>query len=145
MDKWQQTFLGKLEPVKKHWRERFEQIAHDWIGPSFHEFDQFTTAHGFTVSSPDCDAGTRVYKFGLTENGYLLLAFRMYGLERVEAHTEIIVPGNKPVESTTARASLADVNPEWVRQQFRAALDRFVDTFHQACKSAPARAEAVAS
>lgn len=144
MDKWQQTFLGRLESVKKHWLNQYERIADEWIAPAFAMFDQFTTTHGFTVSSPDCDAGTRVYKFGLTENGYLLLSFRMHGLERVEAHTEIVVPGNKPVESTTARASLDDVDVDWIKQQFREALDRFVDTFHQATKSAAKRSQAVA-
>jgi hypothetical protein len=132
MGDWQQSFLGKLESAKKQWLHRFEDAAQEHIEPAFSEFDEFTTSHGFTVSAPGCEAGTRLFKFGLTENGYLLLTFRLRGLDVVEANVEVFVPGPEHVAPVCTRKNLADVSRQWAREQFEQSLDRFIIAFGEA-------------
>jgi len=139
MDKWQRTFASKLESVRMHWLERFERIAEESIAPAFAEFDAFTTARGFAVTSPACDAGARLYRFCLTENAYLLVWFRLQGFEAIEAQGEVCVPGSKPRALPATRAHLPNVDLEWVREQFRVSLDRFVDAFDESSKAQAAR------
>lgn len=140
MDKWQRSFASKLESVRMHWQERFEHVAEEAVAPVFGEFDAFTTARGFAVTSPTCDAGARHYKFGLTENAYLMLWFRLNGFEALEAHAEVVVPGENPQTFRVGLTHLSDASSEWVAEQFRGALDRFVDAFDAASRKLQALA-----
>ncbi|MCP4249614.1 MAG: hypothetical protein GY778_21445, partial [bacterium] len=92
MNDWKRGFLQKLETAKKQWQHRFESFASQHLDPVFGEFDEFATGSGFCVSSPDCETGTRLYKFALTENGYVVITFRMQGLEEAEASCDSFVP-----------------------------------------------------
>ena len=132
MNDWQRSFLQKLEAAKKQWLHKFEDVVAECLEPAFSEFDQFATPQGFTVSAPACEPGTRLFKFGLTENGYVLITFRMRGLETVEACTEVFVPGPEEVEPVSAEANLCNVDGPWTRQRFEQALDRFIVSFSTA-------------
>jgi hypothetical protein len=107
MDKWQRSFLGKLESARQHWVGRFDAVAEDHLTPVFEEFEAFTTANGFRVSAPECSDPARHFKFELTENGYVLLTFRLHGLERVAAFAEVVVPGTRPQETDPLAVHLA--------------------------------------
>lgn len=129
MQDWQQSFLQKLESAKRNWMHQFEDFAADHIEGVFCEFDDFVGKHGFNSAAPQCEAGTRLFKFELTENGYVMVAFRMRGLDRVEATAEFFVPGPGKPESMTSHMKMADAKAAWVRSQFEQALDRFVEAF----------------
>lgn len=126
MNDWQRSFLAKLETARKQWLHKFETCVTDSLNPVFNEFHEFMKPKGFNVSAPRCESGTRRFKFGLTENGYMLIAFRWRGLETMEVRAEIVVPGSKHVEPTCEEANLCDVDQRWARQQFERALDRFI-------------------
>ena len=143
MNDWQKSFLHKLETAKKQWLHRFEQFAAEYVEPVFDGLDEFATANGFQVSSPDCESGTRLYKFALTENGYALVTFRMKGLEEVEVCCESFVPGMGAIDPTTRKISLHDASQVWVEQQFQNSLDRFVMAFAEAGAAVQDRAEAL--
>ncbi|MHC4065877.1 MAG: hypothetical protein ACYSUI_15460 [Planctomycetota bacterium] len=132
MNDWQRSFLQKLDTAKKQWQHRFEQFVSDYVEPVFHEFDDFSAKNGFHVSSPDCESGVRLYKFALTENGYLLVTFRMQGMEEVEVACDSFVPGVGGVEPSSKHIALCDANELWVQQQFQNGLDRFVTAFAEA-------------
>ena len=132
MNEWQRSFLQKLETAKKQWLHRFEQCAVAHVEPVFCTFDEFAANNGFRVTTPHCEPGTRLYKFALTENGYLLVTFRMKGLEEMEVCCESFVPGVGAVEPVTRQVSMSDANEVWVEQQFQLVLDRFVAAFAEA-------------
>lgn len=132
MNEWQRSFLGKLESARKHWVQRFEETLDDHVQLVYDEFADFTSANGFQTSAPACETGARIFKFGLTENGYVLVSFHLRGLDAVEATAEFFVPGAANPEPTRARTSLEDVSAEWARRQFEKALDRFVVSFTEA-------------
>ncbi|MCH7812759.1 MAG: hypothetical protein IID40_01940 [Planctomycetes bacterium] len=143
MNDWQRGFLQKLETAKKQWLHRFEHFATEHLEPVFCEFDEFATGSGFGVSTPDCETGTRLYKFALTENGYVMITFRTRGLEEAEACCESFVPGVGALEPTTRRINLCDASDVWAKQQFQNALDRFVTAFAEAGVGAEESAEAL--
>ena len=132
MNDWQRSFLPKLETAKKQWLHKFEQFAAKHLEPVFHEFDEFATTHGFSVTAPPCEPGTRLFKFGLTENGYTLITYRVSGLESVEAFAEVFVPGSEDVEPVSDEANICEADQRWVRQQFEQALDHFIVAFSAA-------------
>ena len=132
MNDWQRSFLGKLESAKKNWQHRFENLANEFLEPVFERYAEFTRGHGFSVSAPDCEPGTRLYKFGLTENGYVLLTFRMRGLDGVGFTAEYLVSGPERVESTQAETQVADAQDAWFQKLFERSLDRFVVAFGEA-------------
>ena len=129
MNDWQRSFLPRLEKAKKQWLHNFERFAAKHLEPVFHGFDEFAAAHGFSVTAPPCESGTRLFKFGLTENGYMLITYRMHGLESVEVCAEVFVPGPEEAEPLCDRAKLCDADRSWVREQFEHALDRFIVAF----------------
>ena len=135
MNEWQRAFLQKLETAKKQWLHRFEQFAADFLEPTFEHFSEFTGSHGFSVMTPPCEPGNRLYKFSLTENGYVLLTFRMLGLEEVEARSDIFLPGVGSLEPVTNHANLCDAGPAWLEQQFQGGLERFIIAFGEAGSS----------
>ena len=132
MNEWQRTFLQKLEAAKKQWTHRFEQFAADTIEPVFLTFQEFCSANGFRVSQPPCEPGHRIYKFALTENGYLMMTFRMCGLEELEVHSEAFVPGLGSMDPIDQLVSLCDATEHWVEARFQGSLDQFIADFAEA-------------
>jgi hypothetical protein len=136
MNDWQSLFLQKLAAAKKQWLHRFQKFAADCLEPLFEEFERFASAQGFSVQASPCEPGTRLYKFGLTENGYLLLTFHMRGLHVVAARTEVFVPGQETAKPEDRQRELSDIDELWARQCFESALDSFVVAFGAAGASA---------
>jgi hypothetical protein len=138
MNEWHSAFLRRLESARKQWLQRFEVFASEQIEPVFERYAEFTRQHEFRVSTPDCERGTRLFKFALTENGYVLFTFRMRGLEEVEVCTEVFVPGPEGVEPETDQASVANVDEAWIELLFQSGLDRFIIAFGAASVGDPA-------
>ncbi len=132
MTDWQRTFLKKFEQAKKHWLLKFEEFANEVVEPTVRALEEFTTAHGFHVARPPCDPGHRIFKFGLTENGYVLVSVRMRGLEEVEVRAEVFVPGLGGRESSAYHTLLCDADQAWVENRFQECLDVFITLFGEA-------------
>lgn len=144
MNEWQRTFLKKLESAKRQWLHRFEQFACEFIEPVFLAFEEFAVGCGFQVIHPEAEPGHRIFKFALTENGYLLVTFRMGGLEEIEVSTECFVPGAGSAAAQTQSANLCDAGQSWTEAQFQSALDRFITQFGQAGAAAGQKTPAMA-
>jgi hypothetical protein len=132
MQDWKKSFVQKLETAKKQWMHKFEQFVKLSIDPVFHELDEFSTRNGFRVTSPNCEEGTRLFKFALTENGFTLMTFRMRGLEEVQFDCEVWVPGSGRLDQNPVHVPMCDAGPAWVEKQFHTSLDRFVTLFAEA-------------
>ena len=132
MNDWQRKFLKKLESAKQQWAHQFEDFATQVVDPVFGRFAEFANAGGFTVSRPDCAEGNRIFKFALTENGYLLLMFSMKGLDEVQSCAELFIPGQGSFEPVGDHTHLCDANELWIETQFQNALDLFVTQFGEA-------------
>lgn len=129
MNKWQERFSQKVEVIRIASRDRFEQIVLENVLPIFEEFSEFTRTRGLKATSPLPTSGMRTLKFSITENAYVLMTFRLSGLEACEAQAEFIVPNHKKEDVLQTVAAFRDVQPKWTRQFFEKALDRFMDSY----------------
>ena len=127
MEDWQKSFVEKLEQARGRWAKRFEETLDHAIVPVFEELGAFARSNDFNVSTPLRDEGRRSYKFELTENTYVLLVFRSTAVGEFELRCESFVPGSEPVLKKSF-GRLADIDPNWARQQFQTALHDFVET-----------------
>ena len=65
----------------------------------------------------------------ITGNAYVLIAFRLSGLESCAANAGFFVPSDKKTEDLRDRVEMVDLDPPWIHQFFEKALDRFVDAY----------------
>ena len=131
MDKWQERFSQKVEVIRIASRDRFEQTAIENVLPVFEEFSEFIRTRGLKAVAPAPTSGMRTFKFAITENAYVLMTFRLSGLESCEANAEFFVPNDKTTATLRDHAEFLDLNPTWTRQFFEKALDKFVDAYLQ--------------
>lgn len=129
MNKWQDRFTQKLETVRTASRERFEKLAEEVLAPLFEEYREFTAGQGLHAAVPLAKGGIRAFKYSIGENAYVLLTFRLMGLEQVEVHIEHCVPRQPKHPPSSERVELSVLDTPWARRKFEEALDGFVDTY----------------
>lgn len=129
MNKWQERFAQKVEVIRGASRERFEQCALASVVPTFEQLSEFIKMQGLHATSPLAKSGIRTFKFSVTENAYLLMTFRLSGLDACEAHTEFFIPNHQKLDATRCVVPFSDLNPEWSTTFFEHALDRFLDAY----------------
>jgi hypothetical protein len=129
MNDWQKRFTQKVETVRNASSERFEEVATRTLSTCFEEFHQFTAQHGLTASAPLAKPGIRTFKFAMTENAYVLLTFKLSGLEGMELLSEFVIPSRGKLPPINQAVELAEANDVWSRRAFEQALDHFVDAF----------------
>lgn len=129
MNTWQEQFSKKVEVIRIASRDRFEEIALEIILPIFEDYSEFTRTRGLQATSPLPTSGMRTFKFAITENAYVLMTFRLSGLESCEAHAEFLVPNHEKVDALREVARYRDVEAKWTMKFFEKALDRFMDTY----------------
>lgn len=126
---WQRTFLRKLEQAKKNWSGRLDKFLGDHVDQTFAHFEQFAAKSGIDVSAPKCEGSVRIFKFGLTENGYVIFRFGQRGIDRVEVRWELFLPGADKPKSDCNHLQIADADEHWITGQFQQGLDRLVSAF----------------
>ncbi len=131
MNNWQERFSQKVEVIRIASRDRFEQAAMENVLPVYEEFSEFTKTRGLKATAPAPTSGMRTFKFAITENAYMLMTFRLSGLESCEANAEFFVPNDKTTETMRDHADFRDLNSKWTRQFFEKALDEFIDAYLQ--------------
>ncbi len=129
MNDWQKRFSQKVETVRNASSERFEVLANRELTLAFKEFQQFTAQQGLTASAPLTKPGIRTFKFAMTENAYVLLTFKLKGLESFELLSEFVIPSRGKLPPINQTVDLAEVTDVWTRRAFEQALDHFVDAF----------------
>ncbi len=136
MDAWKRSFSEKLAQAQSRWATRLDEALDAAATPVFGELQEFLTNNGITPATPLREKGRRSYKFELAEDAYVLLLFRGRGVGEFELTRETFVLGQRPqVRKTTERLTV--LTPEWVQQEFQAALDDFVDLLVEHEEEAP--------
>ncbi len=129
MNKWQECFARKVDSARQASTDRFHQMAEETLVPVFGEFQQFMSQQGFESSAPVMKKGLRTYKFSVSENAYVLVTFRMVGVEYCETHTEFFVPHQQTSKPQIERTELSALDSTGARGVFERALDAFMDTY----------------
>ena len=128
MNDWQKRFAEKLETVQSVARDRFEQRAQDTLTPVYKQFAEFIRQYVVQADIPLAELGIRTFRFGMSEDIYLLITFRHTGFEQCDAQAELFLAGKSAPPPTRETVSLSDVNASWCRNVFEHALDQFLDT-----------------
>lgn len=131
MSDWKKRFTQKLDVVKDASRDQFDLVGDTELAPLFEEFRDFTATQGFAVAKPVSKPGLRTFRFGVAENCYTLLTFRLAGLEHAEMYAEWVVPGWDKSQPLVERVELACFDAGWARRMFERGLDQFLDAYMQ--------------
>ena len=130
MTNWQKQFSEKIESVRTATRDVFERKAQEALDPTFKDFAEFTTRLHVRATSPLHKPGIRSYKFTMAENTYVLMTFRLVGLQ-CEAQSEYFIPGHAKLAPSAEFTELNEFNRDWCRKIFEQTLDCFLDTYTQ--------------
>lgn len=129
MNKWQEKFSKKMGLVRNVSCDRFEEIALEDIVPVFEEFSEFTKMRGMESTAPSPKSGLQSFKFSITENAYVLLTFRLSGLDACEAQAEFFVTGHEKLDGLCDEVAFCDLGRKWITQFFENVLDLFLDAY----------------
>jgi len=143
MNQWQERFSRKVESLRAASRERFDALAVSILSPLFQEYSEFVSRQGLSCSAPLNKPGLRSFRFGVSENAYLLLSFRVSGPERAEFHAEFSIPGRGGLEPINESVSLSDLDAVRAKGFFESSLDRFLDALVEGLPPSSARRPAL--
>ncbi|MBI4580984.1 MAG: hypothetical protein HY718_14855 [Planctomycetes bacterium] len=129
MSQWHQQFAEQMESLFAQSSTGFERFADEVIEPVFESVSAFLARWHYEASCPPSETPRRVYRFGLTEDGYLLIWFRLSGLDTVECEYEYSLPHVGRVNGVRTTGSLRAAESEWVESCFQMALNNFVSKF----------------
>ena len=129
MTEWQKKFTSKIDNLRESAAKRFEKFASNVLEEVHEEVVDFATQHEFVCTAPGAQSGSRTYKFGLTEDGFVLVYFRSQGIADVEFSFECFAPGRGQVVTRQQTCGLGEADADWVERCLQSALDEFVDVF----------------
>jgi hypothetical protein len=129
MNEWQSKFAAKIGTLREKAAHRFERVAASVLEETHQAFVDFASRHEFQCSTPQAQNGLRAYKFALTEDGFVLVYFRAYGIAEVASSFECYLPGRGRTVTREKTRDLAEADAKWIESCFQTALDEFVDAF----------------
>jgi hypothetical protein len=140
MTSWQEQFTRKVDAVRQASVTLFQQIADDALVPVYIEIKEFVTQQGIDATAPMKKLGLRTYKFEFSENAYLLLTFRVAGLEHCESVAEFSVPHVDKPKPLVERTALGAFDGSIAQGTFERALDAFMELYLKSLDSKQAAA-----
>jgi len=129
MNEWQNRFSAKIETLRDNASQRFERFAANVLEDVHQDLVEFAARHEFQCSTPQAQNGNRTYKFALTEDGFVLIYFKVHGVAEVACSYECYLPGQGRVVTRQKSRELVEADSAWVESCFQSALDEFVDSF----------------
>lgn len=129
MSQWQQQFAEQMEALCSQSTSWFERFAADQLEPAFESVSEFVARWHYETSCPPTEPNRRAYRFALTENGYLLIWFRVEGFDELHCEYEYALPGIGRVNGVRSSVSLREADQDWTASCFQMALSNFVTKF----------------
>lgn len=129
MDRWQEQFAQQMGTLCSQSSSCFSRFVEEMLEPAVELMTGFLDRWHYQVTTPACDKGRQAYRFALTEDGYLLVWFRLEGLDTLECEYEYSLPGVGRTQGVRTTGSLRAADAEWVESCFQSALSDFVTKF----------------
>lgn len=123
MNEWEREFARRMELVREQSTTSLEQYLKDDVQAAFDAVSNFLSQWRFQVSTPQSQAGRRCFKFALTEDAYVLVMFRLEGIDSLECECEYSLPLVGRVAGTRWSCSLRKIDRQWAETCFQKALD----------------------
>jgi len=129
MNKWKQEFARKMEDLGEQSSADFDRFADEVLVPIFRDVSEFVAQWRFQTSIPQSNMGKKSFKFALTENRYLLILFRIEGINTLGCEYECCLPGKECIAGPRNSMILYNANQLWAESCFQTALDDFIEKF----------------
>jgi len=123
MTDWEKEFAKKMELLHEQSTTCLEQFLQEDLQNAFDAMSAFLAQWKFHTSTPQTQAGRRSFKFGLTEDAYVIVTFRLEGVDLLECETEYGLPAVGRVNGTRSTSSLRKADQQWGESCFQKALD----------------------
>lgn len=132
MAHWQQQFAQQMDALCSQSSSLFERFADETLQPAFEAMCAYLEQWHYEFATPPCDEQRRAYRFSLTEDGYVLVWFRLEGFDALECEYEYALPGLGRTRGVRTSGGLRSADGAWVERCFEAALGDFVGKFVEA-------------
>ena len=129
MNRWQEQFAQQMDALCAQSSTWFDRFADDVLEPTLESMTGFLDRWNYEITLPPCEPGRRTFRFGLTEDGYMLLWFRLEGFDTLQCEYEYSLPGVGRVQGVRTTAGLRSADSDWVDSCFQMALGAFVVKF----------------
>ena len=129
MDNWKQTFARKMEQFREQSVAGFNRFADEVLENLFKTVSEFVDQWNFQTSTLRPNEGQRSFKFALTEEDYVLIHFRLKGIDALEYEYEYCMSGKGNIAGQRNSTRLQNANQLWAESCFQIALDDFIDKF----------------
>ena len=103
MNDWEKEFTKKMESLKEQSSGCLERFLQEDLQGAFDALSGFLAQWKFQSSNPQTQPGRRSFKFGLTEDAYVLVTFHLEGVDTLECDTEYGLPGVGRVAGSPGR------------------------------------------
>ncbi|MHC4442740.1 MAG: hypothetical protein ACYTF1_08980 [Planctomycetota bacterium] len=144
MEKWKQKFARKMDDLQERSLANFDRFADEALVPVFNDISEFVTQWDFESSIPHSKAGQRSFKFAVTEDCYVLILFRIEGVNTIRCEYECCFSGKGCIAGPQNSTGVHSASRFWVESCFQKAIDDFVEKFGggEVGQEKPAMAEA---
>jgi hypothetical protein len=123
MNDWERDFSRRMESLRELSTDCLERFMQADLQTAFGNFSNFLSQWKFQTSTPQTQPGRRSFKFALTEDAYVLVTFRLEGIDALECEWEYGVPVVGRVAGVRCSCSLRKVDRQWGESCFQKALD----------------------
>ncbi len=123
MNDWEKEFSRRMESLREQSTDCLERFLQADLQNAFGTFGNFLSQWRFQNSTPQTQPGRRSFKFALTEEAYVLVTFRLEGIDTLECEWEYGIPAVGRVTGARAFCSLRKVDRQWGETCFQKALD----------------------
>ena len=123
MNDWERDFSKRMESLREQSTDCLERFLEADLQAAFEGLSSFLSQWKFQTSTPQTQPGRRSFKFALTEDAYVLVAFRLEGIDSIECEWEYGLPVVGRVAGLRCSSSLRKVDRQWGESCFQKALD----------------------
>jgi hypothetical protein len=129
MNEWQERFANKMNLIREQSAEQFKRYSQDVLTPVFQNLAEFVAQWDMQATSPQDQSDRRTFKFALAEDSYVLVGFRLHGLETVECGYECWIPSVGRQTGGNTHIGLDEADRAWAESCFQACLDHLANKY----------------
>jgi hypothetical protein len=132
MNEWEKEFAKKMDSLHEQSSSCLNRFLQDDLQAAYEGMGTFLGQWKYQTSVPQTQAGRRSFKFALTEDAYVLVTFRLDGIDTLECESEYGLPGVGRSPGSRWASSLRRADRVWGENCFQKALDGFITKLAEA-------------
>jgi len=110
----------------------FDRFADEALNAAFASVTADASSWRLHASVHPAGHNARAFRFALADDGYVVVLFRLDGIDRLECASASCVPGVGRIVGVYTTTPLGQADRQWGESCFQMALDGFVSRFTEA-------------